>query len=613
MDKNTITGLVLIALLFMVFNLLVEPPPPAESGSVDSTTTTQTTNNPNITENQLNSNTSKPVKNLPGVFVQADDVSEKFTTLENDKLKVTFSNKGGRIYKAEVKDYVTSDKESLILLDGTDNRWGYNFFLKNYPISTQNYFFETVQTTSNSVTFRLYADSTSYIDQIYTLDEKDNNLVNYDLNIIGFDDLLPNNTGIELAWANQLRQQEKSLSSERNTTTIYYKERNDDADYLSETSDEAENISFTLDWVAFKQQFFNTTLIAEKGFQRAKLATYTPAKEDNSFLKQLTAEVGFEYKQTPTFSFPMKMYMGPNHYQTLKSFDNDMQAMIPLGWGIFGWVNKLIIIPMFNFLHSFISNYGIIILVLTLVIKFALFPLTRKSYMSFAKMNALKPELEALKQKHAKDKQKLQAEQMKLYSTAGVNPLGGCLPQLLQLPILIAMYRFFPASIELRQEAFLWADDLSTYDSILDLPFTIPFYGDHVSLFCLLSAFSSLIYTRLNNQMSPTAGSDDMAKQMRMFQYIMPFMLIFIFNSFSAGLTFYFFLSTIISFGQQIVIKRFFINEDKIREQLKENQKKPVKKSKFQQRLEDMVKAQQEQQKQATQQRKNKTKKNRRK
>jgi YidC/Oxa1 family membrane protein insertase len=279
----------------------------------------------------------------------------------------------------------------------------------------------------------------------------------------------------------------------------------------------------------------------------------------------------------------MSFYFAPNHYQTLKSYELGMEKLVPLGWGIFGWVNKFLVIPIFNFLNQFDLNYGIIILILTIVIKLMLLPLTYKAYLSTAKMKVLKPEVEEIQAKHKEDPMKSQQEMMAMYRKAGVNPLGGCLPMLLQMPILIAMFRFFPASIELRQESFLWADDLSTYDSILNLPFTIPFYGDHVSLFTILMTVSTIIYTHMNMQM--TAQNP----QMKWIMYLMPVMFLGIFNNFSSGLSYYYFLANVISFGQQYLFK-LAVNEDAIHAKIQENKKKPQTKSKFQQKLEQMAK-----------------------
>lgn len=620
-DKNTATGLILIALLFIVFNWWVGPPPvPSKNTPVDSTaqqvspTKTETADNATNPNGEQGKATPAQVQ-TNGMFVQTPNEQEKFVTLENESLKVTLSNKGGVISEAVLKEFLTYDAKPLTLLNNKANRFSYTFPIGVYTINTEDYYFTASQPSPNTVVFRLTANDTTrtkYVEQRYTLAEEDY-LLDYNFSMVGFDDSsLPNDSNLQLTWKNELIKSEQDMAMERMNTTVFYKEANDDATYLACSGSDEETITSSMDWVSFKQQFFNTTLIPEKKFGKATLAITDPPlpEEEDSLIQTADATLFFSYKRQAEFNFPMQMYIGPNNYRGLRALDKGMEDMVPLGWAIFRWVNKGIILPLFHFLNKFIGNYGIIILVITVLIKTVLFPLTYRSYKSMAKMNLLKPEIEEIKEKYGKDPQRVQQETMKLYGKAGANPLGGCLPQLIQMPILIAMYRFFPASIELRQESFLWADDLSTYDSIMSLPFHIPFYGDHVSLFCLLSALSSLAYMRLNSQMTPTAGNDAMAQQMKMFQYLMPVILLFFFNSFSAGLTFYFFLSNIISFGQQYAIKNYFIDEEALHAQIQEQKKKPKKKSKFQERMEEMLKAQQEQQKQIQQGR---NKKNRRK
>ena len=587
-DRSTFIGLILIAILFILYSTFLErsKPPVNELSPNDSTAvenTTPITDSSNTSRNTANigEGDSTAMNTIPqGPFLQSS-TEEEYYTIEDENFKLVFSNKGGRIYKAELKNYVTFDSLPLVLIDGANNVFSYNFGYGTEVVNTQDYVFEKAESDENSVVYRLYTDSTKakYIEQNYRISETEY-MVDYDYKMVGFDDELSNGKSLVLNWRNEMFKQEKDFKMEQNNTTIYFKENQEDVDYCTCTEDVQKDLSAKVDWISYKQQFFNTSLIAENSFYRADLDIHAPRNvtevEGKAVVEVAEAELGFEYTKKAEFSFPMKFYIGPNEYSRLNALDNDMEELVPLGWGIFGWVNKLIIIPMFNFLHNFIGNYGIIILVLTVVIKLVLFPLTYRSYKSFAKMNVLKPEIEAIKEKH-KDPQKIQQETMKLYGKTGVNPLGGCLPQMLQFPILIAMYRFFPSSIELRQEQFLWADDLSSYDSIMSLPFEIPFYGDHVSLFCLLSALSSLIYMRLNSQMTPSSGGPG-AAQMKMMQYFMPIMLLFFFNSFSAGLTYYFFLSNIISFGQQFAIKNYFIDEEAIHKQLQSNKKKPAKK-----------------------------------
>ncbi len=619
-DKSTFVGLILIAILFIAYSTFLEQNKPiVESLDSDSTAVEQivtldsNANSNSKPEPDIGGNDSTKTAPIPqGPFLQTSG-EEVFHTIEDENFKLTFSNKGGRIYKAELKKYATSDSLPLVLIDGANNEFSYNFGLGTQSVKTSNFLFDIAEKNENSVVFRLYTDSTKarYIEQNYSLSETDY-LLDYDYKMVGFDDELSNGKSLVLTWRNEMFQQEKDLKMEQNNTTIYFKENQEDVDYCTCTEDIQKDISAKVDWISFKQQFFNTSLIAENSFYRADLDIHLPRNEEQVENKTVVevgqVELGFEYAKRPEFSFPMKFYIGPNEFSRLNDLGNDMEALVPLGWGIFGWVNRFIIIPMFNLLNGFIGNYGIIILVLTVVIKLVLFPLTARSYKSMAKMKVLKPEIDAIKEKH-KDAQRVQQETMKLYGKTGVSPLGGCLPQMLQFPILIAMYRFFPSSIELRQESFLWADDLSSYDSIMSLPFEIPFYGDHVSLFCLLSAASSFLYMRLNSQMTPT-GDGPMAAQMKMMQYFMPVMLLFFFNNFSAGLTFYFFLSNIFSFGQQYVIKNYFIDEEAIRKQLNTNKKKPAKQSKFQKRLQKMMEEQQSQKKLLDQKRQNKGKGN---
>lgn len=592
MDRNTLTALVLMALLLVTFNVFFQPeptPPATTAATADSTKTA----------------TPQPVAALAAldstataIFPQTN-ATEQTLNMENDVMKVELTSKGGRIKKVELKKYKTHDGKPLILVDGSSNVQNYTFAIGAKNIETQQFNFATQQINANSVSFKLQADSTSYFEQTYTLPQGDSYVLDYVVNMVGMDKKIANGAPIKLSLANEILSQEKAITTERQNSGIYFKPKDDSPDYLFSTSDANKAAETPTQWVSFKQDFFNNTLIAKTGaFNTANFALQYPTDANNHrTIATNKADLAFNYEAKNNFSFPMQYYLGPNHYQTLRKMNNEMQALLPLGWGIFGWVNKFIIIPIFNFLSKFISNYGIIILLLTLIIKLVLWPLTYKSYLSFAKMNVLKPELEALRQKHGNDAQALQVEQMKLYNQAGVSPFGGCLPQLLQFPILVAMYRFFPASIELRQQSFLWAKDLSTYDSIWDLPFRIPLYGDHVSLFCLLSAASTYLYSRLNNQMTPST-SPEMAMQMKMMQYLMPIMLVFIFNSFSAGLTYYVLVSNLISFAQQWAIKKYFIDEQKIHAEIASNKAKPAKKSAFQQRMEEAMEEQRRRQQQ---------------
>jgi YidC/Oxa1 family membrane protein insertase len=397
---------------------------------------------------------------------------------------------------------------------------------------------------------------------------------------------------LNLDWKSRLRQSEKSLTTEQDNTTIYYKYyQTPDVDYFNERKDKKETIKTKLSWISFKQQFFCTTLITKDYFINADLASTksTTLQTAGRSLKHMEAAIAIPYEGK---SIDLKMYLGPTKYKEFRKYKLELEKQIPLGWSFFllAWINRYAVIPVFDWLSGFNLNYGIIILLLTLGLKFVLFPIAYKTYLSSAKMRILKPEIDEISAKFPKkeDAMKKQQATMGLYKKAGVNPMAGCVPMLLQLPILIAFFRFFPASIELRQQSFLWATDLSSYDSIYNMPFTIPMYGDHISLFCLLMTISTIIYTKLNNDMM--AQSNQMPG-MKTMMYLMPIMFLGFFNNYSSGLSYYYLLANLITFAQMWGFRKF-IDEDKLHMRIKENQKKPVVKSAFQKRLEEMSKVQ---------------------
>jgi YidC/Oxa1 family membrane protein insertase len=396
-----------------------------------------------------------------------------------------------------------------------------------------------------------------------------------------------------LNWNENLKRQEKSLNMERMSTGLYYKYSEDKVDNLSETSDEEKTLkNERLKWISFKQQFFTSTIIADDFFSDPKLRVAT-LPGGNQYLKSMTVEVGVPFIPKENKEIAMSMYFGPNKYYGLKQYHHDLEKQIPLGWGFFlmAWINIYAVIPVFTFFGNFGWNYGIIILILTILLKILLFPIAYKTYTSSAKMKVLKPEIDELNKKFPKkeDAMKKQSATMELYKKAGVNPMAGCIPLLLQMPILIAMFRFFPSSIELRQQAFLWAKDLSSYDSIWTFPggFTIPYYGDHVSLFALLMTISSVLYTKVNEQ---AMGSQQAQMPgMKTMMYLMPVMFLFWFNDYSSGLSYYYLLANLLTFAQIYIIKAT-LDEKKLHAQIEANKKKVVKKSGFQKRLEDMAK-----------------------
>ncbi len=638
MDKNSLAGILIIFAILVVFSL-VNQPSEEEKEAIrrhqDSIAKVEAEKAREQQEKEKE-NSSQPVmeaeKTTPqdspvgatdseiqektdqfGVFGKAAVGEQELYTIENNLVKITFSKKGGRVYSVELKNYQTHDSLPLILFDGPDTRFGLNFFAQNRQIQTDQLFFEPTfdQTAvvvsgppvkkgsegkikfnkenpgeTKTVGFRLEVAPGKFLEYVYTL-SYNSYMVDFDVNMQGMQDYIASNQSyLNFTWNVDIPRQERpSKFGEDRYTNINYKFFEDEVDELSKNKSDEEDLNTRVKWIGFKQLFFNSTLIAEEAFPNA-LVRSQKFEDDPEYLANFHADIAIPYQGTSSETMNMQLYFGPNHYQTLRQYDIDLERLVYLGYAIVRPVNKYVIIPLFNFLRKYIANFGIIILLLTVFIKTALFPFTYKSYISQAKMRALKPEIDELNKKFSKDKamEKQQAT-MNLYKKAGVNPMGGCLPMLLQFPILIAMFFFYPNSIELRQESFLWANDLSTYDSILNLPFTIPFYGDHVSLFCLLMTLTTVISTRLNQQATTSQGMPGMKTMM----YIMPLMFLFILNNYSSGLSYYYFLANVITIGQTYLI-RSFIDEDKIRAKLQVNKKKPVKKSKFQKRLEEAAK-----------------------
>lgn len=542
-----------------------------------------------------------------GSFANALKGESCFISLENNLIRLKLTNKGGRIFSAEIKDYTTYAGTPLILFDGDQNSFGLQFWGNNNNIETNNLFFVPTTTdsaivatdASKSVTMRLQTSESSYIDYIYTI-EPNSYMINFDIKFVGMGNTIKSNSGaLDLNWNVEVPQLEKGLKNEKQYTQIAYMFNNDEYEELMARSDGTveEKISTKLKWVDFKQQFFSSILVAKNGFLDTDLKmTDNPKK---GYVRTFNARFGVPYdnKEDETISF--NFFFGPNHFKTMEDYNMGFEKVIPLGRNIVRWINKYVVINVFNWLNGSIASYGLIILILTLLLKLILFPITYKSYLSSAKMRVLKPQIDEISAKYPKqeDAMKKQQATMALYKKVGVNPMSGCLPMVIQFPILIAMFRFFPASVELRQQSFLWADDLSAFDSIANLPFNIPWYGDHISLFTLLMAITLFLQTKMNtDQMGSTNAQ--MPGMKFMMTWMMPIMMLFMFNSFSAGLNYYYFLSSLITIGQTILIRQF-IDDDKVLAKLHENSKKAAPaKSKWQKKLEDMQRKQQEIQRQ---------------
>jgi len=540
-----------------------------------------------------------------GILYPALKGDNKTYTLENDLLKATISAKGGKIESVQLKEFKTSAGGPLMLFTSDSNHFGLLLNAYSREISTDSLYFSivggsTVSGKDSSVAVMQLntGNPHKYIQFIYSL-KPGTYLLQCSMHVVGMQDVLASNTqDICLNWNMHAPSQEASIQNQQRASTVYYKFYQDEVDHLSPLKDEKKPLTTDIAWVSFKQQFFSSMLIADSKFSNPVVEC---RKNSNpNFVKDFAAEVYIPYGHTADESFGMSFFFGPNNYHLLKKYskgnDLDLNGEINLGWGIFGWVNQFLVIPVFDFLSGFNLNYGIVILILTIVIKSLLFPIAYRTYVSSAKMRVLKPEIDEIGKKFPKteDAMKKQQATMALYKKAGVNPMAGCLPMLFQLPILYALFSFFPASIELRQQHFLWATDLSTYDSIYTFHgFSIPFYGDHISVFALLMTLSQYLYLSANQQlMGAGGGTDQMAKTMKWMMYITPIFFLGFLNSYSAGLSYYYFLANLITFGQTFLARRF-INEEELHRKMQANKAKPVKVSKFQKRLDEMMKQQQ--------------------
>jgi YidC/Oxa1 family membrane protein insertase len=549
------------------------------------------------------SDSLKAVKETPKVadsvllaqpFGAASVGTEQIVTIENELLKVNVSSKGGRVKSVELKGETNFDGSKLVLFDGDDNKFGLEFNIPGKAVKTNDLFFQAqgagftvAGQDAKSLTMRLSYAPDKYIDYIYTLAGNNYN-VQFDIKTVGIGNLVDvSSKKMLLNWETTLKQKERNAKSEREKSTIFYKEADGSVDHLSESSDEKETIEEKVSWIAFKQHFFSTVLTSKEGFNNPELAV-TFITQD-SIVKNYRANAELTFNQQNDAQYGFSFFFGPNKYKTLKAEGNGFDKIINMGWGPMGWINKFITVPIFDFLDGFNMNYGIVILILTLFLKLLMFPLTYKSYQSMGKMRVLKPQLDEIKAKVGDDNPMLlQQEQMKLYKQAGVNPLGGCLPLLLQMPFTLAFFFFFPNLFELRGESFLWVKDLSTYDA----PITFaPIFGvDHISFMCILMTLTTLLTTWYNNSTSGAVNN-----QMKYIGYIMPLIFFFVLNSFPAGLNYYYFLSAVLTFLTQVIIRQF-VNDDKILASIEANKKKPQgekKQSSFQKKMEEMMRQQQ--------------------
>lgn len=601
MDRNSAIGLTLIAALMMVYFFWLSPQPEKQPQQQTSPTVSENVTKPEaaqqpaIPDSVLNANY--------GDLSAAFKGEEKITSLETADLKVNFTNKGGVIQYLELKKFKAYSGAPLVLIEPTSNSFRLQTKYKGEELDLYALYYATDLKKSGDTTvlvYKLQLSNGAELTQTYKIPDNGYE-IGYSISSRGLEKELADQLSFQ--WTNALRLVEKDIADNRNNTTITHNV-DGKVNWLTERSTDAqrETLGSGLKWVSIKQKFFLRSLIAKNGFTGAEIETSVdPA--DTAIVKKASVKLLIASKTLTNGTADFKFYLGPNDYKKIGGVAEKFNQNVYLGWPPVYWINKFIIFPVFYFLTTFIGNFGLIIIILVIAIRIILLPLSYKSYLSMAKMKVLKPELDEIKEKHGEDMSKVQSEQLKLYQSVGVNPISGCIPLLLQMPILFAMFYLFPNSIELRQEHFLWAEDLSTYDSILNLPFSIPFYGDHVSLFTLLMTASTLVSVWQNSQMTSVQGP------MKSMQYIMPIIFLFVLNSFPSGLSFYYFMTNIVTFGQQAIVKRF-VDEDKIRKIMEENRKKNAsgegKKSKFMTKLQDAMKASEEARKNAEEAKKKK-------
>ncbi|WP_316635495.1 membrane protein insertase YidC [uncultured Flavobacterium sp.] len=531
---------------------------------------------------------------------------EGFTTIENEKMILKIANKGGYIVEATLKEFKRFEKNSGQLVELIkDNNANLNIQLQttdNRTLNSKDLYFEPTLTKNGAdqiLTMRLKAGANEFLEYKYVLKPNDY-LVGFDIRSQGLNKVLNSSKPLDLVWDLKTNRNEKSVSIEKRFAQIEYEYGDEKFSSVSHGVGK-EDTPVKVKYVAFKQHFFTTILSTDKPFETSKLQSDDLVKDekiDTTYIKQFKATVPLAFSNGEV-DYKMSWYFGPADYKTLKSYDKNFEKIIPLGWGIFGWINKWIFIPLFGFLSSTIGlSLGIAIIIFTIIIKLAMSPITYKSFLSQAKMKVLRPEITELGEKFKKDPMKKQQETMKLYNKAGVNPMAGCIPALIQLPFMYASFQFFPSAFELRQKGFLWADDLSSFDAVVKLPFNIPLYGSHISLFPILAAIAIFFYMRMTSgdqQMAAPQqeGMPDMAKMMKIMIYVSPLMMLIFFNGYGAGLSLYNFISNLITIGIMFVIKNYIVDTDKIHAQIQENKlKEPKKQSKFQQRLQDVMEQQ---------------------
>jgi YidC/Oxa1 family membrane protein insertase len=616
-DVNSFIGMILLGGIIFWWMSTQEPEIDTTNDSskteivtapeANNTTNTAFVNAPSVENDSIK---ERNLKNQLGAFAQsAISASEGVSVIENELVKLTIDNKGGQITQALVKNFKTYDSLPLYLIKENNASFNINFgTTDNRILNTKDLFFVPTVTTNGDnqvVSMKLKVSETQFLEYRYEMKPKDY-MVNFSVRSQGLSNVINSSNPISLDWSLKAYRNEKSMKTENTMyTNLYYKAENE-VDYISAGKSEILN---DLDWVAYKQHFFATALLSDTSFKNATITStdlVLNEEIDTVFTKKFELKTPLELSNGE-LNYNMKWFYGPNDYNLLTEYEGtNLADSADLGWGIFGFLNRAVFYPVFNFLKGFLSNFGLIIILMTIVVRLIMSPLVYKSYLSSAKMKVIRPELTALNEKYPgkENAMKRQQETMAVQRKAGVSMMSGCIPALLQMPVFFALFKFFPTNIALRQEGFLWANDLSSYDMIFQLPFTIPFYGDHVSLFPILASVAIFFYMKMNqsqqaNMQAPTQeGMPDMSKMMKYMIYFSPIMMLFFFNNYASSLSLYYFVSNLLTIAIMLVIKNYVIDEDKIHAQIEENKKKPEKKkSQFRQKIDNAMKQAQEQQK----------------
>ncbi len=612
MNKNTFIGFLLIAIILIGFSLLNRPSKEqleAQRHYRDSVAYAQQLAHEAALQEQKaieaaetliapttaedSAVLQKQIEVAYGEFAPAATGQDGYTVMENDLVRLTFANKGGYIYKAELKKYKTyqDSVNYLCLFEGDETELSFTLVTgMNRILHTKNLYFEptpvhTTEDGAQQLSMRLAVSEESYIEYVYTLPANDY-MLHASIQAVGMQDILAQNmTNMEMHWYQRIRQQEKGRKFEERYATLQYMFKGNDIENLSESKNDDETVNNKLQWIAYKDQFFSTVIIPNDAFSSAEMTSRVMPKT-SEYIKEYDTKTVVGFDPTGGKSTDMRIYMGPNHYHTLKAYDDGvdkenrlhLQELVPLGWKIVSWINKILVIPMFDLFTSWGLHIGVVILLMTIVIKLIIFPFTFTSYRSSAKMRVLKPQIDAINEKYPAEKmQERQQATMALYSKAGVSPMAGCLPMLFQFPVLMAMFWFFPTAIELRGQSLFWADDLSTYDAIVSWNTHIPLisntFGNHISLFCLLMTVTNILYTYLN--MQTQSGGSEM-KMMKWMMYLMPIFFMFVFNDYAAGLSYYYFISLLITIIQTYIF-RWSIDDEKLLRQMEAKQAKNAK------------------------------------